>query len=143
MNAIANTQEGCMLFFTKIGKITNPLVYYLKGGGLFSIIPIWFLSFRLLNITNKFVRDIRQTILNCQEGCDDPKCLDGLYENVKYTRDSLIELKNKISSSKLSSLVLGKMTENALEEWDELAVDCKVASDVEFRNLIMNIAKSY
>ena len=59
----------------------------------------------------------------------------------KQIRDNFIRMRDLMSEARIFKLLIGKKAEKAIDEWDELAVDCKVGADEEFRRLVLKIAE--
>jgi hypothetical protein len=96
-----------------------------------------------LRISAKAIKKIRDMASTCNEVCESGKCMEALYESVKRTRDLSVELVQTLEKTDyIWKRIILRMWRNSLDEWDNLAEDCLLASDYEIRDLIGKIATS-
>ena len=112
------------------------LVCWLKFN--FIVIPR---SFMLFVTSFNSIKKHRGLMHLCNTMCENGKCMGSLYKSVKKTRDrymQVIPMLEKIPY-RTKNLIL-KMYRHSLNEWDNLAEDCLLASDPEIRSLVGRIA---
>jgi len=112
------------------------LICWLKFN--FIVIPR---SFTLFVSAATAIKKHREFMGLCNTMCEDGKCMDSLYKSVKKTRDMYMQVIPILEEIpyRMKTLVL-EMYRHSLDEWDNLAEDCLLASDPEIRSLVGKIA---
>lgn len=91
--------------------------------------------------TRNIIKEMRSLMFECGKESDGDKYLTSIYENAKKLRNEYIKIVSAIESSKrIWKWPLLQMCRHGLDELDDLAEDCLLASDPEIRSLINEIA---
>ncbi len=119
--------------------LTSDIFNILKrGSGLYLInLPIALYEIhKACRMSHRLVENIRSAVSSYSSDH-----IRECYDSIKEIRDKYISISDRISDSKLLSFCFMDRVENMLDEWDELAEDCYIASDNEIKELIEKIAE--
>lgn len=131
-------QNVCQRFSAELEKTLYRLG---QRSGFLATFPVF--AFRLLEHrrqSRKTLEIIRAALELCNMNCNRPSCLEAIYEDVRIVRDNYIRMLDTVSETPVLSY-LKSWIEDSLDDWDDLAEDCVIASDDEFRGLVMQIAE--
>lgn len=96
--------------------------------------------------TNTAARNMRKTMNECADTCHgteaEAACMKVFMDFAVKIRNNYADIADIISKSRLSSFFLGKITDRALAQWDDLVEDFNIGNDPEFRDLIYKIAEA-
>jgi len=137
-----NTQKKCSEFLGKLQLTDNVLKLIEYSGSIYFILPLMLTAFQDYIRTQRLIRQIRKILNSCKMNCEHTDCLHIFYKSAKDIRDNYLNIYKRLEQTKLQSFFLKRITEKSLNDWDELAVDCRVGSDGEFRGLILQIAEN-
>ncbi|MDM8525696.1 hypothetical protein QUF80_20180 [Desulfococcaceae bacterium HSG8] len=110
----------------------------LENRGLSAFLKIPLLTFIMLIDSLRglyLLKKIRLFLNRCDKDCPNLKCLKN--ENIKIVRDNYINFSEKISEIPVMNFFAGWLVRRTLIGWDDLVEDMTIASDNEFRKLIM------
>jgi len=135
-------QKECVEFLGKLKIADNLLKLIGYSGSIYLILPLLGVVLQDYIKTQRLIRQIRHSLNSCKLSCNNTECLNLFYKMAKEIRDNYLNIYNRINQTKFHSFLLKRIIEKSLSDWDELAVDCLVGSDDEFRNLIFQIAEN-
>lgn len=137
MSEIMMEREKYLSFSKTIESRTDLLR---TGGALFRKLPSLTLGMLLDSLRSLcLVREIRLAFNQCDAACSNPKCLKN--EDVRIVRDRYMDFSEEVSEIPVMNFFIGWLVKRTLIVWDDLLEDMTIASDAEFRNLIMRIAE--
>lgn len=140
--ACADARKECEAFSGRLKIMDNILALIAHGDGAYMYALLWIEAVRDYMRTQKLIRRIRETLSSCETSCDNAACLAMFYETASKIRDNYLNLYKSVEGKRIPSFFLGRLTEKSLDDWDDLAVDCKIGGDDEFRRLVMQIAEN-
>lgn len=97
--------------------------------------------YRLQRNGNQALKDVRSMMRLCNELCESGACMAKLYEQVAQIRDGYLLILERVNNVPLLRF-LKRTIKDSVAEWDDLAEDCLIASDSEFRLLVHRIAEA-
>ncbi len=134
MSELVTEREKCLSFSRRLeGRIE------LSKKGVRSIPPLTFIIFIDSLRALYLLREIRLVFSQCDRDCPDPECLNS--ETAGRLRDTYMALSERISHIPFINFFVGRLVRRTLTGWDDLVEDMTMASDHEFRSLIMQIAE--
>lgn len=120
--------------------MTTAIAFFKKGCQKLRSVPMIILTaFRLNRMSYRALHHFRAVMSICGDVCERAECVGKMYALVKAVRDKYSEWAD-VALQLPCLWFVRKQTEFILSEWDNLAEDCAIASDPEFRRLIFKIA---
>ncbi len=114
-------------------------IKFLKAGVSFFKVPLLIFVVFADSLKGLYLlRKIRLSFNQCNKHCFDQECLKN--EDIKLVRDNYINICEKIAKISVMNFFVGWFVRRTLIGWDDLVEDITMASDAEFRSLIVQIA---
>lgn len=131
----------CSRFSGNLGSTAAMLDTGAGAGLMVSIIPQSIFRLVMHHFqSRKTLKIVREATAICAEACDHADCLKGIYKNVSLIRDNYLKIFNLASRLPIIS-ILRPWIEADLENWEDLAEDCQIGSDKDFRRLVCQVAE--
>ena len=111
----------------------------LTGIFLFTIPTLFYRVLKHTSQSRGQIEFMRSSFDMCAEACDSAKCTAGYYPRVSTVRDNFIKLLDIVSETPALRILKPYVREH-VSLWDDLAEDCMISGDDEFRSLINKIA---